>query len=270
MREYKPGNSYRYLFLFMFVLYWLLGAMYIFTPIYYFIKHRITLEDNLSFSLYPVLYFFICFMLLLYQYYKLYRIKVEIDSKQIIYTNRRSFRIINYKDIRKLKLNLFGNNSSIKLFTQTQKIKIHLVFEDAYEFLLEVKEGLDTSGKSELYSHKKLYKFVRMILNAEIMQEWGIRLTFIVIFELLLLLAIFSIITITDTKIIIAISGYISIMISSFIPVFIIQNRYKKESDENSFFFPPRDMEYEKRIIRKGYFMSGLFFTIMIVLILII
>ncbi|MBC8415320.1 MAG: hypothetical protein H8E11_02705 [Candidatus Cloacimonetes bacterium] len=131
-----------------------------------------------------------------------------------------------------------------------------------------MKKGLDDAEKSKVYSHKKLFKFIRMVFNAEIMNKWGIRLTFIMIIGLLLLFAIFSIIIVTEAKIIVALIGYISIIVGSFIPIFKIQNRYKKKTDEESFYFPPRDMEYEKTVVRNGFIILGILFVIVIILIL--
>jgi hypothetical protein len=167
-----------------------------------------------------------------------------------------------------MKFTFFHNRSSIKVYTNTQKIRIYLVFKDAYEFVLDMKKGLDSSGKSAVYSPKKLFKFVRMIFNHEIMLKWVYKLSLIMVIGLLLLFAILSVIKATEAKIIIAILGYISIMVSSFIPVFIIQNRYKKETDKESFYFPPRDMEYEKTVVRKGFTILGILFAIVIILIL--
>jgi hypothetical protein len=270
MKEYRPGKEYKHLNIFLLTFFWIYGALILAIPIYCFIKDGTIIGDSLSFIFHKVIFYGFFLGLILYTNHRIYGIKASIDSKQIIYTNRRSTRIIHYRDIQKLKLNPFGNRSSIKLYTNTQKIRIYLVFKDAYEFVLDMKKGLDDSGKSAVYSHKKLFKFTRAIFNAEIMNKWGIVFAFIMIIGLLLLFAILSVITVTEAKIIIAISGYISIMIVSFIPIFIIQNRYKKKTDEESFYFPPRDMGYEKTVVRKGFIILGIFFAIVIVFILIL
>ncbi len=270
MKEYRPGSSYKFLTLLIFVMYWIFGALHLSIPIYYFIKDGTIIDDSLSFIFPNVIIYGIFMFVMLYKNHRIYDIKAKIDSKQIIYTNHRSTRTIQYKDINKLKLNPFGNGPSIKLFTQTQKVKIHLVFKDAYQLILDIKEGLDISGKSELYSKKKLYKFIRMILNAEIMLEWGIKLLSMMIIGFFLVIILIPIKTVPGAKLIIAFSSCVLCVIISIMPIFIIQNRYKKESDEVSFFFPKRDMEFEKRIVKKGFIIFGILLTVTIILIFII
>ena len=226
------------------------------------------MQDSISNIIFIFVYWFILIGIQVYEIYRIYGIKANIDSKQIIYTNHKSTKIIPFNDVQKMKFTFFHNRSSIKLYTNEQKIKIFLIFKDAYEFVLEMKKGLDDAERSEVYSHKKLFKFIRMVFNAEIMNKWGIRLTFIMIIGLLLLFAIFSIIIVTEAKIIVALIGYISIIVGSFIPIFKIQNRYKKKTDEESFYFPPRDIEYEKTVVRKGFIILGIIFTVVIILIL--
>ncbi len=267
MKEYRPGKEYKYFNIFLLTIFWIYGALILFIPIYCFIKDGTFIKDSLNFIFPKVIFYGFFLGSILYTNHRIYGIKAKIDSKQIIYTNRRSTRIIHYKDIQKMKLNSYGNRSSIKVYTNTQKIRIYLIFKDAYEFILEMKKDLDTSGKSAVYSHKKLFKFVRMVFNNEIMNQWGIRLIFILTIELLLLIVIFSIIAVTEAKIIVALLGYISIMVCSFITIFIIQNRYKKETDEKSFYFPPRDMGYEKTVVRKGFVILGILFVILLILI---
>ncbi|MEA2095657.1 MAG: hypothetical protein U9P73_03040 [Candidatus Cloacimonadota bacterium] len=268
MKEYKTGSSYKYITLFILVLNWIFGALFLSIPIYYFIKDGTIIEDSLIFIYPNVIIYGIIMFVILYQNHRISGIKIKIDSKQIIYTNRRFTKTIVFNDVQKLKLNFFGNRSSIKLFTQTQKVRIYLVFKDAYELLLEIKEGLDISGKSALYSRKKFFKFIRMFLNAEIMLECGIKLIFMFIIGFFLVIISISIKPVSETKLIIAFSSCILSIINYIIPVFIIQNYYKKKSDEESFFFPQRDMEFEKRIVKKGYVVFGLLFAITISIIL--
>jgi hypothetical protein len=270
MKEYKPGKEYKYLNIFFLTICWIYGALILAIPIYCFIKDGTIIDDSLNFIFSHVILYGFFLGLILYTNHRIYGIKASIDSKQIIYTNRRSTKTIPFNDVHKMKFTFYHNRSSIKVYTNTQKVRILLVFKDAYEFVLDVKKGLDDAERSEVYSHKKLFKFVRMIFNHEIMNKWGIGLAFIMIIGLLLLFAILSVIKVTEAKIIIAILGYISIMIGSFIPVFIIQNRYKKETNKESFYFPPRDMEYEKTVVRKGFIILGIIFTVVIVFIMIV
>ena len=270
MKEYKPGKEYKQnAFLFV-ILIWIMASFLVYGPVYYFIKYGEIFEDSIGFNIFLIVYWFILFGILLYEIYRMYGIKASIDSKQIIYTNRKFTKTIFFNDVQKMKFTFYYNRSSIKLYTNTQKVRIYLVFKNAYEFIADMKKGLDASGKSAVYSPKILFKFFRMIFNAEIMQKWVYKLLFIMIMGWLLLFAIISITTVSEAKIIIAISGYISIMIISFMPVFIIQNRYKKETDEESFYFPPRDIEYEKTVVRKGFIILGILFVIVIILISIV
>ncbi len=270
MKKYKPGKEHKENAFFSIILIWIMASFFVYYPIIYFIKYGEIFEDSIDQIIFVIVYCLLLFGIQLYNNHRVYGIKASIDSKQIIYTNRRSTKTIPFNDVKKMKFTFFHNRSSIKLYTNEQKIRIFLVFKDAYEFVIEMKKGLDASRKSEVYYHKKLFKFTRAIFNAEIMQKWGIRLTFIIFIEWLLLFVIFSIITVTEVKIIVALLGYISIMISSFMPVFIIQNRYKKEIDKESFYFPSRDMEYEKTLVRKGFIIIGILFVIVIIFISIV
>ncbi|MCK4653323.1 MAG: hypothetical protein KAU01_02640 [Candidatus Cloacimonetes bacterium] len=270
MKEYKPGKEYKHLNIFLLTIFWIYGALILAIPIYCFIKDGTIIDDSLSFIFSHVILYGFFIGLILYTNHRIYGIKASIDLEQIIYTNRKSTKTIPFNDVHKMKFIFYYNRSSIKIFTNTQKVRIYLVFKDAYEFVLEMKKGLDSSGKSAVYSHKKYFKFVRMVFNAEIMHKWVYKFSLIMIIGLLLLFAVLSVIKVTEAKIIIAISGYISIMVGSFIPVFIIQNRYKKETDKESFYFPPRDMEYEKTVVRKGFIILGIIFTVVIVFIMIV
>lgn len=270
MKEYKPGKEYKQNAVFLVILLWIMASFFVYVPIFFFIKYCEIPEYSIDQNLFLLVYFLVYIATILYTNHRIYGIKASIDSKQIIYTNRKSTKTIPFNDVHKMKFIFYYNWSSIKVYTNTQKVRIYLVFKDAYEFMLDLKKGLDDAERSEVYSHKKLFKFVRMIFNHEIMNKWGIGLVFIMIIGLLLLFAILSVIKVTEAKIIIAILGYISIMIGFFIPVFIIQNRYKKETDKESFYFPPRDMEYEKTVVRKGFIILGIIFTVVIVFIMII
>ena len=270
MKEYKPGKEYKQNAVFFVILLWIMASFFVYVPIFFFIKYCEIPEYSIGQNLFLLVYFLVYIATILYTNHRIYGIKASIDSKQIIYTNRKSTKTIPFNDVQKMKFTFYYNRSSIKLYTNTQKVRIFLVFKDAYEFVLDMKKGLDASGKSAVYSYKKLFKFVRIIFNAEIMQKWGYKLSFIMIIGLLLLFAIISITTVSEAKIIVAFSSCIIVMSGFFIPIFIIQNRYKKETDEESFYFPPRDMEYEKTVVRKGFIIFGIFIAIVIVFILII
>ncbi len=269
MKEYKPGKEHKYINIFFLTFFWIYGAICIFIPIYFFIKDGTIIDDSLNFIFSHVILYGFFLGLILYTNHRIYGIKARIDSKQIIYTNRRSTRVIHFKDIRKMKINPFGNKSSIKVYTNTQKIRIYLVFKNTYEFIVDIKKGLDASRNSAVYSHKKLFKFARMIFNAEIMYKWGCKSSLIMIVGLILIFSSLSITTATDVNIIVAISSFIVILSGFYIPIFIIQNRYKKEINKESFYFPPRDMEYEKTIMKKGLIIFGIFIAVVIASIII-
>ncbi len=268
MKEYRLGKEYRQNNIFIMIFLWIYGALFLSIPIYYFIKDGAIIEDSLSSIFFPVINYGIFIGIILYINHRIYGIKASIDSEQIIYTNRKSTKTIPFNDVQKMKFIYYYSWSSIKLYTNTQKVRIFLVFKDAYEFMLDMKRGLDDAERSELYSQKKLFKFVRMIFNEEIMQKWIYKSMLIIIIGLILVFLSLAITTATNASIIVALSSLILIMIGSFMPVFIIKNRYKKETDEESFYFPPRDMGYEKTVVRKGFIILGILFAIVIILIL--
>ncbi len=129
MKEYRPGNEYKHLNIFFLTIFWIYGALILVIPIFCFIKDGTFIDDSLSF-IFPKIIFYGFFLgLLLYTNHRIYGIKANIDSKQIIYTNRRSTKTIPFNDVQKMKFTFFHNRSSIKLYTNEQKIKIFLIFK---------------------------------------------------------------------------------------------------------------------------------------------
>lgn len=264
MKEYKLGKEHKQNAFLVFILLWIMASFFVYAPIFYFIKYGEIFEDSIDQIIFVIVYWFILIGIQVYEIYRMCGIKAKIDSEQIIYTNRRSIKTIPFNDVYKMKFTFFLNRSSIKVYTDTQKVRIYLVFQNAYEFIVDMKQGLDASGKSDVYSYKKLFKFTKMIFNVKIMQQWGVKCSLIMIVGLILIFSFLSITTATDANIIVAISSSIIIMLGFYIPIFKIQNRYKKEINKENFYFPPRDMEYERTIMKKAFIIFVIFIAVVI------
>jgi hypothetical protein len=211
-----------------------------------------------------------------YLYYRLAGVSVSIDEKGVVYKYRGGIKYLPFESLRIESASIKYAGGWAKLISGKDTIRLTVVIENIGKFLQDLKTALDSRGLSDHYDPQKLFGFIKTAVASD--QSWE-RL-YIVFGKLYLSISVVCI-TLVNGYIFGAIQwGIFFILAWGLFTLFwatgayviaeiILMRKIAKESNEQSFAFPPRDLEYEKQVFNKAINWGGwLYFGISLLVML--
>ncbi len=203
-----------------------------------------------------------------YIFYRMAGVKLILNEHSVIYKHRNGEKKIDFEKVTKIKLPYipyFGG--WIMIIAGKDKIRLTVVLNEIGNFVLNLKASLDKLGLASRYDESKLFLFLKTAFYSD--QSWE---RFYSIFWRLILTTIvsvllgFGITKVTGMResflIFLSFIYPISVYAATEIPLGI---RIARLSNRESFFVPPRDINYEKSVYKVAlivgvavYFIMGL------------
>lgn len=204
-----------------------------------------------------------------YFLYRLTGVVVSIDEQGVVYRYRGGVKHLRFETLRVESSSIRYTGGWMKLVSGKDVIRLTVVLEDIGEFIQELKSALDNRGLSSHYDPQKLFAFMKTAVAAD--QSWE---RVYGIFEKLFLIIFVVGITIANGFILgTTLFGSLAICWGSFsifwimgayiFAEIILMRKIAKESNEQAFSFPPRDLGYERHVFNKAVSWGGwLYFLI--------
>lgn len=193
-----------------------------------------------------------------YIFYWFGGIVISLSDEGLISKNRLKVTQIPLTAIKALRFsNIPYTGGWVKIVAKEKNLMLTVVVKNIGDFLKQLKEVLDRQGLSDVYDKKNYFSFYKTAEYAD--QSWerlydhALR---IIVYSLsAILFSVAFIIFLDLTGMVILIGG---ILVVSYAPLVYIISEIKflkdliRKSDEESFYCPGRDVEFEKKLYREA------------------
>ncbi|MHC4872147.1 MAG: hypothetical protein ACYTFY_09910 [Planctomycetota bacterium] len=231
-------------------------------------------EDIMYIALYLPLFSIFSGAFCWYIYFCNTKIRISLTDNELIYTNRKGTFMIPYSSINKLKLpsgRLWGGWVLVK--SEIKSICITYSIEGIDEFLISFKKALDVNGFSRCYDRNLFFQFYRTSVNVNNLWERVYSLIWKYIFSVLITVLFSACFTYhinlksLEAGFYSVMSGYYAILIYLISEIIIYRNLLKN-SNEEEFTCPPRDLDYEKSVYKRSVLYGAMGYFIVLVVVL--
>ena len=191
-----------------------------------------------------------------YLHYKLAAVEVSIQDGAVVYKSRTGVTLLPLEEISCLEFpSVKYVGGWLRIVTPSNSIRLTVVIEGIDQFLLELKDGLDANGLSDLYDRGRFFQFLKtaafsdqgwtrlyriwwgLLLNALLSAAWG---------YLCASLADFGALNIPISFLFSGASALPFMMAD-----FYLGRYFAKASDEENFSYPASDPLFENRVYLK-------------------
>lgn len=206
-----------------------------------------------------------------YLYYRLAGTSVSVTDDDLIYKNRKTEKRYPLESISLEFSSIKYTGGWVKIKTGKDTIRLTVVLEDLSGFLQELKTKLDHKQLSSHYDAHQLFGFIKTAVAAD--QSWErVYSLFGKIFLLMLDIGIAIFIGFTFGTIP-TYGSLLSLIWVGFsmlwtgtaytITEIILMRPIAKQSDEDAFTFPPRDLSYEKLVLDRTFIWGSIAYILL-------
>jgi hypothetical protein len=206
-------------------------------------------------------------------FYRMAGTVISINENGVVYKVRRNVKLLPFENLRIDSASIRYTGGWLKLISGKDVIRLTVVLEDISGFILELKNALDTRGFSSHYDPNKLFGFMKTAVAGD--QNWN---RFYSLFGKFYLSIFVVVITLVNGYVFGIIPwGFVFIIAWGIFTLIWATGAYTvaeirlmrkiaKESNEQAFTFPQRDMAYEKQVFNDAINWGGwLYFGISLI-----
>jgi len=200
-----------------------------------------------------------------YMYYRFAAVAVSLDENGVVYKYRGGIKHLSFETLRIESASIKYTGGWLKLISGKDVLRLTVTMEEIGDFIQELKAALDSRGLSSHYDSQKLFGFMKTAAYAD--QSWD--RAQVVYGKLYLIIPVIAITiangyvfgTLGRTGLFGAIGwGFFSMSWATgayTIAEAKLGRKIAKESQEQSFAFPQRDLAYEKIVFNEAIKWGG-------------